>query len=98
MNSKYEDIKMRFIRECIDNNIQWTDALLYMICSEYPIGIINPDLGYIDKIKEDLEREYDILWEMQPSLEEDEDKAFAVQHARDIYDVLLGREGGYYGE
>jgi hypothetical protein len=97
-NSVYEDIKMRFIRECLENNIQWTDALLYMIYSEYPIGVINPELGSLNQVKKDLEMEYETLWNMQPSLEEDEDKAFAIQHARDIYDVLLGREGGYYGE
>ena len=90
-NSKYEDIKMRFIRECIDNNIQWTDELLYMIYSEYPIGVINPELGSLNQVKKGLEMEYETLWDMQPSLEEDEDKAFAIQHARDIYDVLLSR-------
>lgn len=90
-NSKYEDIKMRFIRECNDNNIHWTDALLYMIYSEYPIGIINPELGSLNQVKKGLEMEYETLWDMQPSLEEDEDKAFAIQHARDIYDVLLSR-------
>jgi hypothetical protein len=44
-----------------------------------------------DIFTESLEEEYDLLWDLQPSLEEDEDHAFAVQHARDIYDVLLGR-------
>lgn len=90
-NSVYKDIKQKFEQMCRDKNICWTDALLYMIYSEYPIGVIDPELGSLNQVKKGLEMEYETLWDMQPSLEEDEDKAFAIQHARDIYDVLLSR-------
>ena len=93
VNSRYEDIKMRFIRDCEEHNKSWTDVLLYMIYSEYPIGAINEELGSVDKIYADLENDYDELRYAQPSLEENEDLAFAIQHARDIIDVLLGRDG-----
>lgn len=95
MNNIYEDIKYKFNSICHDKKISCCDALLYMIFSEYPIDVIDYESGNIERIKEGLKREYNILWDMQPSLEENEDKAFAIQHARDIYDVLLGREGGY---
>ena len=91
-NSEYEVIKKNFIDICEENNIYWTDALLYMIFSEYPIGVINEKLGDIEDIKQGMETDYDTLWEMQPAIEEDCDKAFAIQHARDIYDVLLNRQ------
>jgi hypothetical protein len=42
-----------------------------------------------DKFITMLQDEYDLLWDLQPTLE-DEEHAFAVQHARDIYDALLG--------
>ena len=92
-NSDFASIKYRFIEMCEEENVYWTDALLYMIYNEYPVGMINEELGDVREIKEHLKEEYDVLWDMQPSLEEDADKAFAIQHARDIYDVLLGREG-----
>ena len=38
-----------------------------------------------------LEEDYEVLWDYQPSLEENEELAFAIQHARDIYDTLLDR-------
>lgn len=87
----YEDIKLKFIDICEEKNICWTDELIYMIFSEYPIGDINEELGDLARIKNGLIDEYEILWDMQAAIEEDSDKAFAIQHMRDILDVLLNR-------
>lgn len=80
---------------CIQNNINYNDLLLCAIYGEYPIATLNADnpniYNELFKQKRYLENDYELLWDLQPSLEEDEDHAFAVQHARDIYDVLLGR-------
>lgn len=45
----------------------------------------------IDLFKEGLDKDYDILWDMQPTLEEDEEQAMAIQHIRDVIDIILGR-------
>lgn len=89
-NGILENIKQKFIDICEENNIYWTDALLYIIYSEYPIAIIDENNGDLNKIKDDLKQEYYDLWDLQPAIEEDEDKAFLIQHQRDILDVLLG--------
>lgn len=91
-----EDIKQKFIEMCDDKHEHWTDVILYMLYSEYPIGTINEELGDLYKIKENIREEYDTLWGMQPKIEEDEEKAFAIQHVRDLYDILLGETGDYY--
>lgn len=92
-NSVYEDIKQKFGQMCKDKNICWTDALIYMIYSEYPIYTIGEEQGDVEKCYAELENDYDELRYAQPSLEENEDLAFAIQHARDVFDVLLGRDG-----
>ena len=96
INNIFEDLKMKFIDMCEEKNIDFRDEMLYMIFSEYPIGVINEELGNLNEIKNNLRDEYDTLWNMQPSLEEDEEKAFAIQHVRDMYDVLLGECGDAY--
>lgn len=79
---------------CQQNNINYSDFLLYAIYSEYPIGTLNADRPTFWKElfnqKRFMEDEYLTLCNTQSKLE-DEDHAFAVQHAIDIYDVLLGR-------
>ena len=45
----------------------------------------------IDLFKDGLDKDYDILWDMQPTLEEDEEEAMVIQHIRDIIDIILGR-------
>lgn len=92
-NSVYEDIKYKFKNMCKDKNISWTDALIYMIYSEYPIAVIDEKDEDIQDCFAWLESDYNILSDAQPTLEEDEELAFAIQHARDIIDVLLGRDG-----
>lgn len=78
---------------CEQNNVEFDDFLKLCIMEELGIdNQFNPnDKEDTDIFAESLEEEYDLLWDLQPTLEEDEDHAFAVQHARDIYDVLLGR-------
>ena len=78
-NEILEDIKQKFIDICEENNIYWTDALLYMIYSEYPIAVIDKNNGDLNKIKDNLKQEYYDLWDLQPAIEEDEDKAFLIQ-------------------
>ncbi len=91
MNEKYEEIKNDFIKLCREKDIPYTDELIYIIYSTYPIYIIDKKYGTIDECKQELKEDYNTLWDLQPTIEEDEEKAFAIQHARDIYDVLLGR-------
>ena len=92
-NSDFEYIKNKFIDMCEEHSVYWTDALIYMIYSEYPIYTIGEEQGDVEKCYAELENDYDELRYAQPSLEENEDLAFAIQHARDIFDVLLGRDG-----
>lgn len=92
-NSVYEDAKYKFKNMCKEKNISWTDAMIYMIYSEYPIAVIDEKDEDIQDCFAWLESDYNILSDAQPTLEEDEELAFAIQHARDIIDVLLGRDG-----
>lgn len=91
MNEKYEEIKNDFIKLCREKDIPYTDELIYLIFSEYPVATMDINYGTIDKCKQGLKEDYNTLWDLQPTIEEDEENAFAIQHARDIYDVLLGR-------
>ena len=90
---KLSDIVANARITCKQNNFEFNDFLKLCIMEELGIdNQFNPnDKEDTDIFAESLEEEYDLLWDLQPSLEEDEDHAFAVQHARDIYDVLLGR-------
>lgn len=83
---KIADIVTNARITCKQNNIEFNDFL--RLCIKDELGL---DLNDLDFFTKSLEEEYELLWDLQPSLEEDEDHAFAVQHARDIYDVLLGR-------
>lgn len=83
---KIADIVTNARITCEQNNIEFNDFL--RLCIKDELGL---DLNDLDFFTKSLEEEYELLWDLQPSLEEDEDHAFAVQHARDIYDVLLGR-------
>lgn len=90
MNKNYEDIKLKFIDMCKDKSVSWTDELLYMIYSEYPLDEISEDTtDSIVDIKSKLRDYNEVLWEMQPTLEDDVEVAFAIQHIRDIINVLL---------
>ena len=83
---KLSDIVTNARITCEQNNIEFNDFL--RLCIKDELGL---DLNDLDFFTKSLEEEYELLWDLQPTLEEDEDHAFAVQHARDIYDVLLGR-------
>lgn len=87
---KLSDIVANARITCEQNNVKFNDFLKLCIMEELGIdNQFNPE--DTDIFAESLEEEYDLLWDLQPTIEEDEDHAFAVQHARDIYDVLLGR-------
>ena len=87
---KLSDIVANARITCEQNNVEFNDFLKLCIMEE--LGIDNQfNPKDTDIFAESLEEEYDLLWDLQPTIEEDEDHAFAVQHARDIYDVLLGR-------
>ena len=87
---KLSDIVANARITCEQNNVEFNDFLKLCIMEE--LGIDNQfNTEDTDIFAESLEEEYDLLWDLQPTIEEDEDHAFAVQHARDIYDVLLGR-------
>lgn len=87
---KLSDIVANARITCEQNNVEFNDFLKLCIMEE--LGIDNQfNSEDTDIFAESLEEEYDLLWDLQPTIEEDEDHSFAVQHARDIYDVLLGR-------
>lgn len=87
---KLSDIVANARITCEQNNVEFNDFLKLCIMEE--LGIDNQfNSEDTDIFAESLEEEYNLLWDLQPTIEEDEDHAFAVQHARDIYDVLLGR-------
>lgn len=90
---KIEDILTNLEITCSQNNISMHDVvLLYLMerldlrCDYYTIE------QQLNRFRLDLQEEHDLLWDLQPELEEDEDHAFAVQHARDLYNILVGRE------
>lgn len=85
-----EQLKQKVFDLCEENNIHYTDLLKYIIFTELNYNAIT-----IEEMNKILEDEYLLLWDLQPTIEDDEEHAFAVQHARDIYDLLLG---DYYEE
>lgn len=90
-NSKYENIKRMLQHICKQEEINVRDFLVYYIFSEYPVSTIDEDYGSIKDCIDELKLDEEFLWSIQPTLEENEEVAFAIQHARDIYDVLLDR-------
>lgn len=90
-NIKYENAKKMIEHICKQENINIKDLLIYCIFSEYPISTIDEEHGSIEKCIKELKEDYDTLWSIQPTLEDNEEVAFAIQHARDIYNVLLDR-------
>ena len=90
-NTKYEDLKKMMQSICKQNNMNIKDLLIYCIFSEYPISTIDEEHGAIEECINELKEDYDTIWGIQPTLEDNEEVAFAIQHARDIYNVLLDR-------
>lgn len=90
-NTKYEDLKKMMQNICKQKNINTKDLLIYCIFSEYPISTIDEGHGTIKECINELKEDENTLWSIQPKIEDNEEVAFAVQHARDIYNVLLDR-------
>lgn len=88
-NTKYENIKRTLQHICKQEEIDVKKFLVYYIFSEYPIFTIDEDYGTIEECIKELKEDYDTLWSIQPTIEENEEVAFAIQHVRDVYDVLL---------
>ena len=89
---KIDDILTNLEITCNQNNIDIQDVVLLYIMERLQIVDYN-DLQYqLNKFKLDLQEEHNLLWDLQPTIEDDEEHAFAVQHARDIYNILVGRE------
>lgn len=87
---KIENIKTNLKIMCEQNNITYEDFLIYCL-HENTFDCVNNFDKTLSAIKTEMNDEYNLLWDLQPSLEEDEEHAFAIQHARDIIDTLLGR-------
>ena len=90
---KIDDILTNLEITCSQNNVNIQDVVLLHIVKQLNLDFY----GYtteqlINRFRLDLQEEHDLLWDLQPTIEEDEDHAFAVQHARDIYNVLVGRD------
>jgi hypothetical protein len=90
---RIEDILTNLEITCEQNNIDIQDVVLLHIIKQLNLqfyGYTTEQL--INKFRLDLQEEHDLLWDLQPTIEDDEDHAFAVQHARDIYNILVGRD------
>jgi hypothetical protein len=89
---KIEDILTNLFVTCEQNNQSTQDVVLLYVMSR--LQLIDYDNIQYDllEFKQLLRKEHDLLWDLQPTIEDDEDHAFAVQHARDIYNILVGRE------
>ena len=87
-----EDILTNLFVTCEQNNQSIQDVVLLYVMSR--LQLIDYDNTQYDlrEFKQLLRKEHDLLWDLQPELEDDEDHAFAVQHARDLYNILVGRE------
>lgn len=89
---KIEDILTNLEITCSQNDVNIQDVvLLYFMERLCIVGYDNLQQS-LTKFRLDLQEEHDLLWDLQPTLEDDEDHAFAVQHARDIYNILVGRD------
>lgn len=93
---KIQDALFNLEITCSQNNFNTQDVVLLYIMDK--LDLVDWLEEYqtlqqqVDKFRISLEEEHDLLWDLQPAIEEDEDHAFAVQHARDIYNILVGRE------
>lgn len=77
---------------CEHNNKSVHDVVLLYVMSQLQL-IDYDNIQYdLHEFRQLLRKEHDLLWDLQPTLEDDEDHAFAVQHARDIYNILVGRD------
>lgn len=89
---KIEDILTNLFITCEQNNQSIQDVVLLYVMSQLQL-IDYDNIQYdLHEFRQCLRKEHDLLWDLQPELEDDEDHAFAVQHARDIYNILVGRE------
>ena len=90
---KIEDILTNLGITCAQNNVHIQDVVLLYIADKLDLVYYDHEIQpQLNKFRLDLQEEHDLLWDLQPALEDDEDHAFAVQHARDIYNILVGRE------
>ena len=75
-----EDILTNLKITCKQNNININEIFKLYLSQE----LNDCD---IDRL---IEEDYETLWDNQPSIEEDENLAFAIQHTKDIYNILRG--------
>ena len=89
---KIDDILTNLEITCSQNNVDIQDIVLLYLMERLQI-VDYDNLQYqLNKFRLDMQEDHDMLWDLQPTIEDDEDHAFAVQHARDIYNILVGRE------
>lgn len=90
------DILINVEIACKQNNTSPQDVVLLYIMDKLHLAdwleTYQTLQQQVDKFRLDLQEEHDLLWDLQPELEDDEDHAFAVQHARDLYNILVGRD------
>ena len=90
---KIEDILTNLEITCSQNNVDIQDVVLLYVMDKLDLLYYDHEIQpQINRFKLDLQEEHGLLWDLQPALEEDEDHAFAVQHARDIYNILVVRD------
>lgn len=77
---------------CKQNDITIEDVIVQFITNKMIGTFDNKEINecHFNDTKKMLNEEQDSLWDLQPTIEDDEEHAFAVQHARDIYNILLG--------
>lgn len=90
------DILINVEIACKQNNASPQDVVLLYIMDKLHLAdwleTYQTLQQQVDKFRLDLQEEHDTLWDLQPAIEDDEDHAFAVQHARDLYNILVGRD------
>lgn len=89
---KIEDILTNLEITCEQNNKNIEDVILLYLMKQLNIyEYFSTTEQAIHKFRLDLQEDHDLLWDLQPTIEDDEDHAFAVEHTRDIYNILVGR-------
>jgi hypothetical protein len=92
--TKHDYIFENLQKMCGQEDISINDIICYYICEELGIELDHDYDNLVDKsienFKDCTREDHDLLWDLQPTIEDDEEHAFAVQHIRDIINIILG--------
>lgn len=89
--NKYDYILENLDNMLEQNNISMNNLLIYYLLDRLNIHQ-DPSKSIeemINKFKLDTQEDCDLIWDYYPTLEEDEEHSFAIQHICDIMQELL---------